>query len=415
MNERPHSTSAVDRLCATVAADPNASAVGETFDLVSEAGIADRYRLAKALDRIVAVDPSAVDEILDRVEPLIRSERSDDRRFATIVLEQVAGRAPARAASIVDHHLSDVVADDDLFVRRHAVWALAHVSDHDPAGVAPLVPKLEPGPERPPFFEYEHILLIARNVGQVDPDAIVGLVPSLFEVLSVADSFVGNDGMDEEPEGGDPLLWLDEFKTAIEPGMTAASVLAELSAARPDAITEYVADAADVLQTVSRVTVRRDVVEALSSLATDHPAAVQPAIGALAAQLESRDDVLQARAARALGLAYDAAPEAVAASVVDSLSSLEPLLRNSDPAVRVAVASLYSCVAETDPDAVAPFEDALIASLDTDQETVLASVAMTLGLLGTDDAIDAIEELLSRELDPSLEVAIRHALDGADP
>lgn len=412
MDQQRDSRPAVERLCQTVATDPDAVTVAEVFELVSDADVSDRYRLARALDRIVETNHSAGAETVERVTPLFASESDGERRFATMVVEQVAGRAPEHAASAIDE-LADVLASEDPFCRRHAVWALAHLSAFDPELLVPLVPRLVPGPDQPPYFEHDHVVLITRNVAREDPEAVIPLLPSLFEVLEAADTFVGNDGPDEPPESGDLLPWLDDSKEGVEPAIATAELLVDLSAAQPDAVAAHVEDAAQVLETVERVTVRRDVVDALATLATARPAAVVPAVSALGAQLDARDDVLQARAARALGLAYDAAPDEVAAAAAESLAALEPLLGHDDPAVRVAVASLYSCVAEQNPDAVAPFESSLLACLDSDQETVVASAAIALGALGTADATAALEDVLGRDLDPSVEGTVRGALDGA--
>ena len=413
MDDSPDSRAAVQRLRETVADDPEAVTVDELFDVVEEAGPEDRYHLAQILDEKIVADPAVADEAVERVESLFASDVNRDRRFAAIVVEQVAGREPRRATAAVDH-LADGLRSDDPFVRRHAVWALAHLSDYDPGLVAPLVPDLEPDEDQPPYFEHEHVLLVLRNVARDDPEAVTPMLHSLFDVLANADSFVGKEDPSEPDQGHDLLMWLDGFKEGIEPGMTAAELLVDVSEATPKAVAGHVGEAVAVLESVDRVTVRRDVVEALATLATTRPSALRPAIPALAAQLDANDAVLQARAARALGLAFEAAPADVVEATAGSLAGLEPLLRDGTPSVRVAVASLYSCVAETDPDRVRPFEDTLIACLDADENTVIASVAITLGEFGSAEARRALEALLERDLEPTVEGTVGDALDSID-
>ena len=75
---------------------------------------------------------------------------------------------------------------------------------------------------------------------------------------------------------------------------------------------------------------------------------------------------------------------------------------------------MCSCVAETDPDRVRPFEDTLIGCLDAGENTVIASVAITLGELGSAEARRALEALLERDLEPAVEGTVRDALDSID-
>lgn len=413
MSERQDSRAAVRQICETAADDPMTITVSEIFDAVEDAGADDQYHLARALDNKIAADPSAADEAIERVESMFDSDANSDQRFATIVVEQVAGRDPERAAPAVES-LASGLRGEDPFVRRHAAWALAHLSEHDPELVAPLVPSLEPGEGQPPYFEHEHVLLVLRNVARKDPAAVTPMLSSLFDVLVKADTFVGTDGPHDPQQGHDPLMWLDRFKEGIEPGMTAAEILVDVSEAAPDSVADHVEDATEVLESVDRVTVRREVVEALATLALDRPAAVRSTVPTLATQLEAGDAVLQARAARALGLAFDAAPADVVEATTGSLAALEPLLREGSPNVRVAVASLYSCLAEENPGAIQPFEGPLLACLDADEEAVVASAAIALGYLGTDDAERGLEALLERDLEPTVEAAVTDALDAID-
>jgi HEAT repeat protein len=413
MNDRADLRATVQQVVDTAADDPDAVTVGKISDLVESAGIEDRYRLARALDHKVAADPSVADETIERVVSLYDSDVTDDQRFATIVIESVAGREPERAVPAIDA-LADALRSEDPYVRRHAVWALAHLSDHDPELVVPLVPDLDPDDDQSPYLEHEHVILVLRNVAREDFTATVPMLHSLFDLLENADAFVGSERFDEQSQYDDQLLWLDQFKESVEPGTVAAGLLVELSEAAPEAVADYVTDAATVLESVERVTVRRDVVEALATLATTYPSAVRPAIPALAAQLEASDAVLQARAARALGLAFEASPDEVVEATAGSLAGLEPLLRDGSPSVRVAVASLYSCVAEADPERVRPFEDALVACLDAEENTVVASAAIALGHIGSAEAKRALEALLERDLEPAVEGTVRDALDGID-
>ena len=115
MDDSPDSRAAVQRLRETVADDPEAVTVDELFDVVEEAGQEDRYHLAQILDEKIVADPAVADEAVERVESLFASDANRDRRFAAIVVEQVAGREPRRATAAVDH-LADGLRSDERVV-----------------------------------------------------------------------------------------------------------------------------------------------------------------------------------------------------------------------------------------------------------------------------------------------------------
>jgi hypothetical protein len=334
--------------------DPESMLISTVVDRVESGDINDTYGPAQALDRKVVADPSVTPDVRDQVEPLLDHESTAVRRFAAIVFEQLAGRDPEVVTPMADS-LIEHVDGEDVFVRRHVVWAIAHCSTCDPEAFVSGIQDLVPDEEVPPYIEREHLVTILKNVSTVDPAATLPMLPALFEVLAEGDDYVGTDKEDASVGNTNPLSWLDQFKPAFDPPLAATDVLLAVSETTPESIVDHVQDAAAVLEDVERVTVRREVVEALANVAQERPADVTPAISQLAAQLDSRNEVLQARSARALGLIYDAAPAAVTAAVTDNLSSLEPLLESESPNVRVAVASLFSCVADEKPDAIREF------------------------------------------------------------
>lgn len=402
-------TDRIQTLQERVEGDPDVVSVGEVVKLVEQADVAERRQLVAILDRKVAAAPSSVPDILEAIEPFFDHENDDVRTVAATTVERLAGRHPERVTDAVNP-LSELIHDDYPFARRHAIWALAHLSDHDPELVAPRVPELRPANDEPPYFEPEHVVTILRNVAATDPGAIVPLLPALLEVIENADGSAGTraDGV-HSPQMDVPLDQ-DQFKEPIDAPLVAAELMADVGETAPDDLRPFVDNLSAVLENVDRRTVRREVVTALANLAEQDPAAVEPAIPALAAQLDARDVALRGRAARTLGLVAAVEPAAVTDAVESRLTDFEPLLREGTPSVQGAVAGLLSYIAEEDSAAVEPVVDPLIACLDTEEVFVRGSAAIALGYAGGQEAKAPLADLLDEDLDPALRETIHDAI-----
>lgn len=409
MSDEDDSTERISILRDRVDEDPDAVSVGEVVRLVEPADVAERRQLVAILDRKVAAAPTSVTDVLEAIEPFFDHENDDVRTVAATTVELLAGRYPERVTGTVDH-LSALIHDDNPFARRHAVWALAHLSGHDPELVAPFVPELRPADDEPPYFEREHVVTILRNVVAEQPDEVVPLVPALLEVLESADRT--SDGRTEgvHTPGSGGLVDQDQFKDPIDVPLVAAELVADVADTAPADLEPYVGDLIAIVEDAGRRTVRRNVVNALASLARENPAAVEPAVPGLAARLQARDVELRVHAARALALVAAVDPAAVTDAVESTVADLEPLLREGTPPVQGAVAGLLSYVAEADPATVDPVVDPLIACLDAEEVFVRGSAAIALGHAGGEDAKAALADLLDADLDPELRETVRDAI-----
>lgn len=403
----------IESLRTRVEADPDDVDVEDVVRLVEPADVGERRRLVEIVDRKIAADPSAATELVAAVEPFFDHETDDVRTVAATIVEQVAGRYPERATPAVDH-LADLVHDDYPFARRHAVWALAHVSDHEPDLVAPLVPEFRPGDDEPPYFEREHVVTILRNVATTDVEAITPLLPALLEVLESADDITGESPEDVRSPGMDGPVDQDRFKDPIDVPLAAAELVADVARAAPGELEPSVDELIGILESVDRRTVRREIADALGNLAEADPAVVEPAIPALGAQLDSRNAALQAQAARALGLAAETAPGAVSETTEGRVADLAPLLVEGTPPVQGSVAGLLSYVAEADPSIVEPALDELLSALDSETMFVRASASIALGYAGGEAARAALSDLLDDDLEPELSETVREAIDRID-
>lgn len=400
----------LERLRVRIEEDPDAVSVAELVQRIEPADVSERREIVTLLDRKITADPSIAATLLDTVEWLFDHENNDIRTVAATIVEQLAGRYPKRAAPAVEH-LSTLLHDEYPFARRHAVWALAHISEPAPDLVAPLVPDLRPAEDEPVYFEQEHIIILLRNVANTDLDAITPLIPALLEALESVDGTAETTTEGVHSPGMEEQFDTDQFQDSIDVSLTAAELVAETGESAPDELIPYVEDLIAVHEAVSRETVRRELVRGFAALAREDPAAVEPTIPVLATALGARDVALQSHAARALGLLAAVAPEAVANAAGPRVDELEPLLREGTPPVQAAVAGLLSYVTEEDPVAVEPVVEALIASLGTEDRIVRASAAIALGYAGGADARSALVDLLDEDLDSDLRVTIRDAVD----
>ncbi|WP_276256050.1 HEAT repeat domain-containing protein [Halomontanus rarus] len=396
-----------------VEGNPDAATVEDVVTLIEHVDASERRRLVEVLDRKLAADPSTVPDLLRAVDSLFDHEIDDVRTVAATIVERISGRYPDRATPAIDR-LAELVHDDSPFARHHAVWALAHISDREPALVAPLVPTLRPADDEPPYFEHEHVVTILENVSTTDLDAITPLIPALLELLEGADEFSGDSVGGVPSSGTSGTIDQDQFKEPIDAPLVAAELVADIGRTEPHELKPFVDDLIEVLETVSRRPVRREVVDALGGIAETDPEGVEPAIPALATALDATDVALQVRAAQALGFLAPTAPTSVTAAVEERVEPLAPILREGTPPARGSVAGLFSYVAEENPAAIAPAIDALIAALDTDAVYVRASAAIALGYAGGADARGALVTLLDDDLEPEIREPVREAIERID-
>ncbi|WP_114579278.1 HEAT repeat domain-containing protein [Saliphagus sp. LR7] len=384
--------------------------IEEIVPLIEQADVAERRQLVDVLDRKVEADPSLASVLLNTIDPLFAHENDDVRTVAATIVESVASRHPERAKPAVDQ-LTSLLHKESPFARRHAVWALAYMSEHDPEHIAPVASDLQPASDEPPYFEYDHIIVLLRNVAEVDPNAIVPSLPALLEVLKHADK------LSESSTDGTYSPTMDGPGTRSRSGITidaplvAAELVADSTREIPAEIYPYTEDLIEILETVDRRTVCRELVNALAALAETDPSRIEPAIPVLADMLDSSDVPLRSRATRALGLVAGTAPEAVTSAVAAEITDLAPLLQEGTPPVQGSAAGLLSYVAEEDSDAVEPVIDPLIGCLDTKEMFVRASAVIALGYAGGETAKQALSELLDEDgLEPELRETTQEAL-----
>jgi len=407
MADSDGSTDRIEALRTRVEADPAAVSYDELVTAIERASVGDRRRLVPVFDSKLDAEPASADSLLEAVRPLLAREDDDLRTVAATILERLAGRSPEAVVPAVDD-LADLLRDEYPFARRHAVWALAHVSREAPETVAPLVPELRPAEGESAYFERDHLLTLLDNVAAVDPDAVVPLTDALVEALES-----GGDDQDEDiySPGMQGPLDNDQFKEPIDAERTAAELVATVGETAPAELVGHADALVGVLESAHRTSVRRNVVAALGSVAEVDPEPVEPAIPALAAELDAEEVPLRTYAARTLGLLAAEAPTRVSEAVAPRVGDLEPLLREGTPPVRAAAAGLLSYVGEHEPEAVAPVVDALTAALDEDDTIARVSAAVALGYTGGEDAKAALCDLLEEDLDPEFRATVEDAVE----
>lgn len=230
-------------------------------------------------------------------------------------------------------------------VRQDAIEALREIADARPEAAIDAVPRLIGLLGTVEQSADVHILEVASAVARVEPDAVVPFLEPVIERI--------------------------HNRTAPPALRAAVKVVATIAAERPSAGVDAVPSMAAVLEEGDE-DIAKQILAALSFVASAHPNEVRPLFGPLCDRLDATDTRILQGALATIGRLLEAGP--VGASAV-----LEPaidLLTHTEAGVRANAAAMLGDYLALEPTAGTTFIDELFDALADDDPTVRAN-AMT--------------------------------------
>lgn len=309
-DERPD----VERLVQRARSDPESVPLDEIESALGHSDETVREGAATALHAVSRDFPERAVDAVDRLSPLLESDRATLRSKALATMANAGDRRPE---ALVPHGEAIVASLDDESptVNRSAARALRAVTTVEAAAASPAVPRLVALLDADVQSTRAHAATILKRVAVEDPGAVHSVVEPLL--AAVEETFDRPTGITYEPSpssgGAGPTEQMRGFRALTEDpeGRSSNAAAREAAAASiatladddpvrvADALDGHLSRSFDLLDD-RNPTVRATTVEALGSVAEADPAAVRPAEEELIGLLEDARPVRE-RAVRVLG------------------------------------------------------------------------------------------------------------------
>ena len=382
-----------------------------------ETGDSEQRRMAIETLLLIGNDkPERIEAAMTDIEPLLNADDTDLRTATAHLIATVTAEHPERVIPLVPAIIDRL--DDTVTVRDDLARALAHIARVSPDDVVSAVSSLEDYLDSELPFLRKHAVDAISGVARELPSEVTPLVPALIEVLANRPDTIPGETLTEiDTPQMRRELQRREAQTRVRSEacrQTAALTLAEIGETHPDTLVKHISRFVNILKTETTPDIRAPIIDLCGRIAQEHPTDASLTIEPLGnILLESDHTTVQATTAWTLGILADEYPVAVAAATRPALPTLVDLL-GENLYTNGAVTGLLAYVAEQYPEAVKPTVPALLELIDDEHNSVRGGVVWTLGFVGGDDAIDALETVKETDPDSVVRQAASEALQYAN-
>lgn len=321
-------------------------------------------------------DPGRIEPLVSEIVPLRRADRADVREATGELLIDIATRTPSVLAGWLDEFAAGLEEMDTV--------------------------------------ETERTLRILHPLSQSEPEAVVGTVPQLLEIIAAAPPAT----QDEPPAGpGNKHYrqWQRKQRRLTEIRHTncrtlAARTLASLVDGAPGRVEIDPARWLSFLDDGNEV-VAKCIAEAIASYSEAKPGAMADSLPDLVAALEDeRYDAVRGELYWVVAAVAEARPDLVA-DELDGIEVLASGLTAEAPRVRGACIDLVATLAETESEQVRPLHSELVERLTDEHKFIRARASRALGALGTDTDEETLRSAVRSESNEGVRNEIQRALD----